>query len=201
MNQILASVFLVLSATSLHAAVITYDVRRTIGDDTGTGFGTVTGFIKTDGTLGPLTDASKIVDWSFTLTAPNLNDNNPVFIELFAGDEMLTPTGTTILNGAAVTATATHLLYDFDLPVTETHHLLFQGNSGYFWCLETKNCSDAPNLTEHLGLRLAAGTETFQFTHRSGMVPFATAVIPVPAAIWLFGSGLVGLIGFASRKH
>ncbi|NOQ89498.1 MAG: VPLPA-CTERM sorting domain-containing protein, partial [Gammaproteobacteria bacterium] len=25
-------------------------------------------------------------------------------------------------------------------------------------------------------------------------------VVPVPAAVWLFGSGLIGLIGFARRK-
>lgn len=28
----------------------------------------------------------------------------------------------------------------------------------------------------------------------------ATAVVPIPAAAWLFGSGLIGLIGLASRK-
>jgi len=27
-----------------------------------------------------------------------------------------------------------------------------------------------------------------------------TTVIPVPAAVWLFGSGLLGLIGIARRK-
>ena len=27
------------------------------------------------------------------------------------------------------------------------------------------------------------------------------AVVPVPAAVWLFGSGLVGLVGFAKRKR
>jgi hypothetical protein len=27
-----------------------------------------------------------------------------------------------------------------------------------------------------------------------------TTVIPLPAAVWLFGSGLLGLIGFARRK-
>lgn len=27
-----------------------------------------------------------------------------------------------------------------------------------------------------------------------------TTVVPVPAAVWLFGSGLIGLIGFARRK-
>ncbi len=196
MKHFLATVGLVLATTALNAAVITYDVNRTIGA------GTVTGFIQTDGTLGLLTDAStQILDWSFTLTAPGMNDDNPVVINLFADDPAQTPTGTTILNGLAVTATATELLYDFDLPVTETHHLLFVGDSGYFWCLETRNCSDAPNLTEHIGRRLVVGTETFQYTSHTGMVPFATAVIPVPAAIWLFGSGMFGLIGFASRRH
>jgi hypothetical protein len=29
---------------------------------------------------------------------------------------------------------------------------------------------------------------------------FTVTAVPVPAAIWLFGSGLVGLIGFARRK-
>ena len=28
----------------------------------------------------------------------------------------------------------------------------------------------------------------------------ATSVVPVPAAVWLFGSGLIGLVGFARRK-
>ena len=28
-----------------------------------------------------------------------------------------------------------------------------------------------------------------------------TAVVPVPAAAWLFGSGLIGLIGIARRKQ
>jgi len=29
---------------------------------------------------------------------------------------------------------------------------------------------------------------------------WTTAPVPVPAAVWLFGSGLIGLIGFAKRK-
>lgn len=31
-------------------------------------------------------------------------------------------------------------------------------------------------------------------------VDFAGSVVPIPAAVWLFGSGLVGLIGVARRK-
>jgi hypothetical protein len=29
----------------------------------------------------------------------------------------------------------------------------------------------------------------------------AFSVVPIPAAIWLFGSGLLGLIGIARRKN
>ena len=31
-------------------------------------------------------------------------------------------------------------------------------------------------------------------------VSLTTSVVPVPAAVWLFGSGLPGLAGFARRK-
>ena len=31
-------------------------------------------------------------------------------------------------------------------------------------------------------------------------VPTPVAAVPVPAAVWLFGSGLLGLVGIARRK-
>ena len=31
-------------------------------------------------------------------------------------------------------------------------------------------------------------------------IVFANTTVPVPAAVWLFGSGLIGLIGVARRK-
>jgi hypothetical protein len=36
--------------------------------------------------------------------------------------------------------------------------------------------------------------------HFASYTPTPTAVIPVPAAVWLFGSGLLGLVGIARRK-
>jgi hypothetical protein len=36
--------------------------------------------------------------------------------------------------------------------------------------------------------------------YAGGGNPFPSAVVPVPAAVWLFGSGLMGLIGLASRR-
>lgn len=37
------------------------------------------------------------------------------------------------------------------------------------------------------------------FLHLEGIIA-APSAVPVPAAVWLFGSGLIGLIGFARRK-
>ena len=34
----------------------------------------------------------------------------------------------------------------------------------------------------------------------SAAAPVAVAPVPVPAAVWLFGSGLLGLVGLARRK-
>ena len=53
---------------------------------------------------------------------------------------------------------------------------------------------------------LGAGTPGSQYFEIVDPVTFGvldsgqTNLIPVPAAFWLFGSGLIGLIGFARRK-
>jgi hypothetical protein len=39
-----------------------------------------------------------------------------------------------------------------------------------------------------------------QYEHWSGFTVGAPAAVPIPAAVWLFGSGLLGLIGIARRK-
>ena len=44
----------------------------------------------------------------------------------------------------------------------------------------------------------AFNTGTMTFRGSPDLV--AASVVPVPAAIWLFGSGLIGLIGLAKRK-
>lgn len=49
----------------------------------------------------------------------------------------------------------------------------------------------------HLHPQGAAGTDAaYQLTLWAG----AAAPVPLPAAAWLFGSGVIGLIGFARRK-
>jgi hypothetical protein len=53
------------------------------------------------------------------------------------------------------------------------------------------------NLPTNTWQRLA----TFNIPRSTGTVSWAQfTVVPVPAAVWLFGSGLLGLIGIARRK-
>ncbi|HBR49256.1 MAG TPA: hypothetical protein DEA71_04140, partial [Nitrospira sp.] len=35
----------------------------------------------------------------------------------------------------------------------------------------------------------------------SGLVYFDTQAVPIPAAAWLFGSGLVGIVALIRRRH
>ena len=58
---------------------------------------------------------------------------------------------------------------------------------------------------------LTSSPDTYLITFRGGTTPdnFKTGqtlavdvkVVPVPAAVWLFGSGLIGLVGVARRKR
>ena len=41
---------------------------------------------------------------------------------------------------------------------------------------------------------------TFTGQDNVAIGPFPVSEVPVPAAVWLFGSGLIGLIGIARRK-
>ena len=45
------------------------------------------------------------------------------------------------------------------------------------------------------------GTTMLEGPFAGSPVGFAGAVVPVPAAVWLFGSGLIGLVGVARRRR
>jgi len=50
------------------------------------------------------------------------------------------------------------------------------------------------------GFADASNTLTMQFVDDTGLVAASVSAVPVPAAVWLFGSGLIGLVGIARRK-
>ena len=167
-------------------ASITYQVDREIGD------GTVTGFIKTDGTLDVLS-SENIEDWALTLSAVNLS-SGPEYTIDFQNSSV------SIIFGSAITATATQLQFDFS--VAGDNYLLFQGPGpeDNNWCLETSGgCSGTGDIREVIGTSNQGPVAQSVFYNVTDKIVFAQ-VVPVPAAVWLFGSGLLGLVGIARRK-
>ena len=68
--------------------------------------------------------------------------------------------------------------------------------SGALYSVNTAN-GTATSLS---GTGLPYGTGPIHFGVDGGLAFAPTAPVPVPAAVWLFGSGLLGLIGVARRK-
>ena len=72
------------------------------------------------------------------------------------------------------------------------------------WALDAWTSGYTAGSTEHLRLNVHGGV--FDLGGVSSVKAFTAtadgfAVVPVPAAAWLFGSGLIGLVGFARRKR
>jgi len=50
-------------------------------------------------------------------------------------------------------------------------------------------------------MRFSDGSTATTTIDNASQITFGSAsVVPVPAAVWLFGSGLLGLLGIARRK-
>ena len=121
MKHLLATVFLALLATTANAALITYDVNRTIG----VGGGTVTGWIEIEIDFASGLEQTLVNDdfkrWSLAITAENLNlgstteINAGVVTDTFYFESNTDNTGGLVLNGDAVTATASGLFYNFEI--------------------------------------------------------------------------------------
>jgi hypothetical protein len=180
MRYFLAAVLLTICATSANASII-YNVNRTIDA------GSVTGFIETDGTLGTLGSAN-ITNWILTITAPNIGGGTPSVIDFATSSASL-------IGGTAVTATSDQILFDFS--PTGAGYMFMAGSD--YWCLDTgiATCTGV-GVGEHIGFPDYGGNVAQTTTYSSSTV--IATVVPVPAAVWLFGSGLACLIGAARRN-
>lgn len=90
-----------------------------------------------------------------------------------SGNEYLLLIGDVFINGAGTGITGTGII-QFRLATNEYVGGIFASDSSWFY-------APPPDFNS------ASGSGTL-------------SVVPVPAAVWLFGSGLVGLIGFARRS-
>ncbi len=184
-----ASLVLLLGAQQVHATSITYIVNDTVVGDTITG--TVTGFITTNGALGPL-GQSDLIAWSLTLNSGSSSNTITDLDSNFTQE-----------NGH-FTATALGLFYNFN---GLDGDMIFDSNfgngtfcmtSGTYLCALGRR-GDVDTIAP---LYYTSTTDTaWQF--RSGNYQFATVSgVPLPAALPLFATGLgaLGVLGWRRKR-
>lgn len=163
-----------------YASSITYNVNQTIGS------GGVTGDIATDGLTGILSN-SDILSWNLTLnngaTTTILNNANS---HLFGSGQLM--------------ATLQNLTYDFNSGNYFSFLINNYPSPHTGWCLQSYigQCTFEGDSGQVVQIQNTAFSGPFQTLTGTQIV--ATAPVPVPAAAWLLGSGLLGLGGVARRK-
>jgi hypothetical protein len=185
----LLSVSLVLLTLAVTGkADIIYDVSRTVGT------GTATGFITTDGNTGTLV-AADIKDWNILMTvgATTFDLTGP----LSGNDSVL------YFQGADLTATSTNLLFNFsgvDNGVFLLQHGLFSGLTYYCDAAAAGVCLQGESVVPGNVFDAA----TFQNVARSGNIVIGTATgtssVPEPSTGILLLTSLVAA-AFVGRKR
>ncbi len=183
----LSAALIALGIAGPATASLIYDVNRTIGA------GTVTGFLETDGTIGALSNAN-LVGGEIIISAPNVAAS-PVTV-LFGEDFFDVYSGSII-------ATETQLLFNFS---NNFNSLLISDNGGadptlVSWCLAGGIVSCAIFYSNVEMIRNGNNETPFQQASRTGNVAIATLRLPEPAAITLLGFGIAGLLLAARRKR
>ena len=181
----LAGYILIISKT-VHAANITYDFSGTCqpGWDCGpvgvidSAVGSVTGTLVLDlqePAISQSWDKNNVLSYSFTFNNFTIDNTNSTLNNSFVGN----------------------------IPFTTTLSSPFSFDDGFLFARYDAdsnvflNIGDGLNLVQNGIPGCASGGSCQTFTTGSWT---RTSVIPVPAAVWLFGSGLIGLIGVARRK-
>jgi hypothetical protein len=209
-NSLLAaSVLIALSAGAAHASTVaTYNVTQTTtitGQTTGSGTSTGSAILDSSGvlTINLTNDISTAASGGFHSTS------QLVYTGSYAGT-VLTITGGTVQNLTCSPAIATNpaacsanLLLGTIQPLstyvagTDSGGLpLTQVSAG----ISYDALFDSSALTENILARNAAVGGQAITTTKTAFTNTTPAAVPVPAAAWLFGSGLLGLAGTARRR-
>lgn len=204
----------ILNSISMSSYAITYNINGSLAG--GAAIGTIT----TDGTIGQLNNAN-ITEWNISVdvngdgisqTTSSSDDYQSAFLFLPAGYSPLS-------------ATANSLIFDFDqdyplyggagVPGIElrTYGVADYESGGFaFWGARSISTS-GNSLYQGITLRETQAvwnndiwghdtTSYNSFTAYTGALEIASvSAVPVPAAVWLFSSGLLGLAGIARRKQ
>ena len=175
---VIATVTILCGMQSAQAALISYTITGDVilGDE----FGDLNAFGLTAGdtiTATGVFDDTPLTAGAGTILFSSGSGNT---MTISVGTETFTAsndTGYGGSSGSSITLSSLSTLTDFDF-------LAFSGTNG-----APEDFSS--NFTSFDDLNLMFG---------DWRTTIVTAVVPVPAALWLFGSGLIGLVGIARRK-
>ena len=79
------------------------------------------------------------------------------------------------------------------------HHPLFTGDTGIATLTCSNDCSAGDSFV--LEYRSRVTSTPFDGIHYGLHLEGVISAVPVPAAAWLFGSGLIGLLGVAQKRR
>jgi hypothetical protein len=180
---------LLLFSTSLQAVMID---ELTFGDIENDTFILDIGENTISGNTTMATNSSLLDQDEFFFTVSANTQVTSIVFELFnlviTGDPSRL-TKNFFLEGAPTLGLETVIVFDLNGPTTTTPLDMFAAQlplvaGSYFF-----NHSD--------GISFGGAVTTGSFDYRTTLL---LEPVPVPTAVWLFGSGLIGLIGFAKRK-
>ena len=158
---------------------------------------TVNGYMETD-SLGTLS-LTNFTDWMLEFSSTNylstvLTPANSEILMIGTGGSVVATTDELTITQPGASSTDSYIFAvsdTLDFPYT----VLWQFQGGDDSDPAQEIISNAPQ---------SSSTEPFDqgvFTYPDDpLIVTLPAIIPVPAAIWLFGSGLLGLVGIARRK-
>ncbi|MDH5484224.1 MAG: hypothetical protein OEY43_03220 [Gammaproteobacteria bacterium] len=181
---LLSSVFLISLSTASSASAITIDITTQY-------FGCTTCENWTDAASGTIDSESMGDTFSSNLLGIPWVSTTLVYFDSIGSN-----------NWAGISPTEGSFSYDFTLSETEIAFgtYLTWGASSDVPVLAIFDCG-AANIGDACigrGIPMVVGATISQELWSDGIV--VTSAVPVPAAIWLFGSGLIGLLGIGKKN-
>ena len=173
---------------NLHAAIV-YNISTSAGD------AQISGTITTDGTIGRV-DIPSILEWNLFIDTPIVN---------FQLNNLNSVIWASSVHGFDATPSELFFNHTESWLDGSIDHLLFVNpDTENSWCLDNSlvfTCISGPRASSvYVGEFYPDTTAIYESTNLGLEKIGAAAVVPVPSAVWLLGSGLFCLARVARRK-